>query len=101
MRVEASLNVARVRSQLRGFDVDSEMTSLVQERADDVLGLLGSADVPHRDVQIGEQAASAKLQRFGFGNQTLINDRRPWTRDALSDDLAVRFALRDLKIPQK
>jgi hypothetical protein len=82
MRVETSLRVARVQSQLRGFDVDAEMTSLVQERADDVLGLLGSADVPHRDVQIGEQAASAKLQRFGFGNQMVARGRRPRTRDA-------------------
>src|ERR1039457_6257701 len=97
MRVEASLNVARVRSQLRGFDVDSEMTSLVQERADDVLGLLGSADVPHRDVQKGEQAASAKLQRVRLRGPTIMRRRREVERDSVGP----QFGLRGLFIPAR
>src|ERR1022692_3761934 len=98
MRVETPLRVARVRRQLRGLDVQPKMTTLAQERTNNVLGLLWSFDVAHRHVQHCEQAARAKLQRFGFRGQTVVRGRRPRTGDTGSDGLGGRYGLRNLNI---
>src|ERR1017187_1776330 len=99
MRIETGLTVMRILCQLRSLDVQPKVANLVFERPDDVLGLLWFFDVAHRHVQHCEQAARAKLQRFGFRGQTVVRGRRLRTGDTGSDGLGGRYGLRNLNIP--